>query len=779
MDYICEKCGNKLAEDAMFCSKCGAKVSVVRCPNCGNRLPEDSSFCTYCGTKIEAEQVPQQQIEIPAPEAVEADESFHTPQSEPAQVEQEQPVPLQPVPSPAETPAQDYTADTECSETLPLSQEIKTVSADLNGNPDIEDISNIRHYHLTRRKVRLAAIWLAFSTFEEADIAVSDDEVTVSDHLWDEQEPKVSKFKISDFRQIFVGRVISVPWLCAAMFFTWATLLCLASDADLSFKSSILLFGFTVMSWVMAWYRKIIFYFKDGKKIAIRGREKAVMLELRQDLLRCIEAEPDYTGNLGDIVVKKTQYYLPQFEKAAQGEKCRFNWTAFVFNGIFAYYRRSQEIFWRYYKWPLIISGVILLGIVGSGFFALKSLDSILYWSIAVSVLAMVIQIYLLVTNIRFGKNFNREYYQHCLIQAENTDASKRTAGTTVKNAVLFCVISSICASLIFAVAGTMLSVLMLGGASDDIWSDNIWTEDDDEFVAEIHEELLKIQCYDEAVSVILEDPTYVNTISFPEYEDGSPLSVVQLTASDATGMRTAFVSAACDYTYEGIAETFRCYFSAVVEVETAEDGTETFTVTTYYPDSTAYVLDDYGNEIPVEEWAESSNDRSTWSYEDYVNYYGVDPADYGYMWYNAIRSGPLDDFFESAIEEIRTIGNGSRLYEITNPQEANLTPDDFIGTWQTENGIVFTIDCTNGEYSIDFSENYGLDILGGWFSESIYNIEGDFCGMSGSYGFTSFSVSYSYSTEYPLYTSLELEFESFDGTITHDSVPLVNGLYY
>ena len=69
-----------------------------------------------------------------------------------------------------------------------------------------------------------------------------------------------------------------------------------------------------------------------------------------QDLLSRIEAEPDYTGDLSDVIIKNTQYYLPEFEKARRNEKCRFNWAAFFFNGIFAYYRKSQEVFWHYYK---------------------------------------------------------------------------------------------------------------------------------------------------------------------------------------------------------------------------------------------------------------------------------------------------------------------------------------------------------------------------------------------------------------------------------------------
>lgn len=178
-----------------------------------------------------------------------------------------------------------------------------------------------------------------------------------------------------------------------------------------------------------------------------------------------------------------------------------------------------------------------------------------------------------------------------------------------------------------------------------------------------------------------------------------------------------------------------------------------------------------------TEQASESDNDRSSWEYDDYVRYYGVDPADYGYMWYNEIRSGPLDEFFEYAVEAIYGESNTStsRLYDISNPYEANLTPDDFIGTWRTDGGIIFTIQYTDGEYSIDLSENEGLGILGGWFSEKLYNVEGTFCGLAGSNGVTEFSVSYEYGSEPPINSWLTLILVDSAGQEIYDYVPLIS----
>lgn len=45
----CDKCGQKLNDDAKFCSKCGKSVESKKCTNCGKEMNGDSQFCEYCG----------------------------------------------------------------------------------------------------------------------------------------------------------------------------------------------------------------------------------------------------------------------------------------------------------------------------------------------------------------------------------------------------------------------------------------------------------------------------------------------------------------------------------------------------------------------------------------------------------------------------------------------------------------------------------------------------------------------------------------------------------
>ena len=57
----CNNCGADLADNAKFCTSCGASVQAStpqdgprHCTNCGSQLPDGTSFCTNCGQKQDA-----------------------------------------------------------------------------------------------------------------------------------------------------------------------------------------------------------------------------------------------------------------------------------------------------------------------------------------------------------------------------------------------------------------------------------------------------------------------------------------------------------------------------------------------------------------------------------------------------------------------------------------------------------------------------------------------------------------------------------------------------
>lgn len=51
---ICKKCGNENNEEAVFCSKCGSRLSdKIPCSKCGKENDSNALFCIYCGNKLE------------------------------------------------------------------------------------------------------------------------------------------------------------------------------------------------------------------------------------------------------------------------------------------------------------------------------------------------------------------------------------------------------------------------------------------------------------------------------------------------------------------------------------------------------------------------------------------------------------------------------------------------------------------------------------------------------------------------------------------------------
>ncbi len=70
---FCHNCGNKLPEDAAFCSSCGAKIQASAsnvCTACGAAIPDGAEFCINCGkaaNRATPEQMESHHVATPAP----------------------------------------------------------------------------------------------------------------------------------------------------------------------------------------------------------------------------------------------------------------------------------------------------------------------------------------------------------------------------------------------------------------------------------------------------------------------------------------------------------------------------------------------------------------------------------------------------------------------------------------------------------------------------------------------------------------------------------------
>lgn len=151
-----------------------------------------------------------------------------------------------------------------------------------------------------------------------------------------------------------------------------------------------------------------------------------------------VKPESDDSDKLSQIVSKNTDYYMTEFIKLSHNTKSRFNWAAFLFNGIFAYYRKCQDIFWKYYKLPIILTVIANVFTIAAGYYLLNnvSVDPNLITSIIAVNIGIVA--YMLITNIRFGMYFNSEYYHKCKVIADNATDSVKPLGVSKKNGFLY-----------------------------------------------------------------------------------------------------------------------------------------------------------------------------------------------------------------------------------------------------------------------------------------------------------------------------------------------------
>ena len=205
---------------------------------------------------------------------------------------------------------------------------------------------------------------------------------------------------------------------------------------------------------------------------------------------------------LAAIVGKHADYYLAEFKKIDAGQKTRFNWAALLFGPIMCFYRRSGELFKRYFLLvyvALIVSGLVFM--VG-----MSSLNGPV--AVVSIVLALASCVWGLVNAIRFGRNFNRDYYAHCKQQLAKP-MPERKGGTSIKNVVLF-LLAQVGVDIVISVMSGLLATLMLSAALNSIRGDDSYYNEDTYIESSSY--------YDEAASY-MEESSRDNE---SDYEPGS-----------------------------------------------------------------------------------------------------------------------------------------------------------------------------------------------------------------------------------------------------------------
>ena len=275
---------------------------------------------------------------------------------------------------------------------------------------------------------------------------------------------------------------------------------------------------------------------------------------------------------LAVMVGKHADYYLAEFKKIDAGQKTRFNWAALLFGPIMCFYRRSGELFKKYFLpvyIALLVSSLVLM--VG-----MSSLNGPV--AVVSMVLALASCVWGLINAIRFGRNFNRDYYAHCKQQLAKP-ASERKGGTSIKNIVFF-LLALTGIEIVLSIVGGLLAMLMLSATLNSAW------EDEGSYSANIESSSYYDETYDEADSYVEEEPA-VSVEETPSFEVGSKEILENawssvLANSNEPIVEITFIYDDCDD--DGLYEAFAA---------TAEEHDEDMDI---YFGAKIYFIDSYGN---------------------------------------------------------------------------------------------------------------------------------------------------------------------------------------
>ena len=278
---------------------------------------------------------------------------------------------------------------------------------------------------------------------------------------------------------------------------------------------------------------------------------------------------------LAVMVGKHADYYLAEFRKIDAGQKPRFNWAALFLGEGMCFYRQSVELFRKYFMLYYILLAVSCIALSISMVAAADgSLMFSLIGTVAGSVLSTVTSILGLVMRIRFGKNFNCAYYNHCK-QQMGLPASGKKAGTSAKKMWLF--ILAVAVIWIVWYAATMLITQQVQNAYwDSLWEDSSYSEDT---------YIESSSYYDEATSNV-EEESAISIEQTPHYEVGSKEILENawssvLASSNEPIVEITFIYDDCDD--DGLYEAFAA---------TAEEYDEDMGI---YFGAKIYFIDSYG----------------------------------------------------------------------------------------------------------------------------------------------------------------------------------------
>lgn len=422
MSGFCVNCGTELPDNAGFCPKCGTKIEIPRCPACGREVDFDAGFCIHCGSRLQTGESTPEKPPISAPIV------RPRPESEPRR-----------------------TADKKSA---------------------VMDVEEKQYLVVCRHPNPRLSLFVKI----KYDIILGAEKLTIRDHKKGATEPAAGEeIHYSDLLFAEIDRVMSGWNVLCSLVLVWLMLLGSVMHPERAAALLPLVPVVAFLCWTM-YMPRIRMLCKNGEYKYIAGRGKRHMSELCADIQKRIAARPEHrkAGELSEIVEKKAPYYLPQFEKLERGEKAKFNWAAFFFNGAFFYYRKCGKVFWRLYGSLYIFLAVGMTALAATCGAAMKSPENAEIWWWSLGTVSLTVSAYSLICMIRGGKRFNGEYYQQCLLRAESPENTEK--GTAIGKALLFLVAISLCTGILGGVCGGVISHALFDsfdfGMEDPLWDE-------------------------------------------------------------------------------------------------------------------------------------------------------------------------------------------------------------------------------------------------------------------------------------------------------------------
>lgn len=175
----------------------------------------------------------------------------------------------------------------------------------------------------------------------------------------------------------------------------------------------------------------------------------------------------DQASGIRQIIGKNEDYYLEQFDRIHREGRSRINWASFFFSLLHAGYRGVWREWVKKMAMPLGVEfGCMMLTAIMS---FIQPMATVIF-----GIIAMVVSIWVMITQIRFSRKFNQVYMQHVEQKLAQGDLS---ADPSVERLIIAGLINFAIVIFVEMLIGGMMGGLLFtmftsGGGTSDLDTD-------------------------------------------------------------------------------------------------------------------------------------------------------------------------------------------------------------------------------------------------------------------------------------------------------------------